>query len=137
MPECVVAIGVLTPKEHTVAFKTFREIVAWQRAKELALRVYAVTKAMPADERFGLTLQMRRSAVSVASNIAEGFGRGTRPEFAKFCRIARGSLFELMTQVEIAEQLDYLRHDEDLSMLLTETERLLQGLLRSLEQSES
>jgi four helix bundle protein len=137
VPECVATTGKTVPKELAVAFKTFREIVAWQRGNDLALRVYEVTKEMPPDERFGLTLQMRRAAVSVSSNIAEGFGRGTRPEFAKFCRISRGSLFELMTQIELAEQLEYLRHDEDLSLLLTETERLLQGLLRSLEQTDS
>jgi four helix bundle protein len=118
-----------------MAFQTFREIIAWQRAKVLALVVYRVTKAMPSDGRFGLTMQMRRAAVSVAANIVEGFGRGTNPEFAKFCRIARGSLFELMSHVEIANELGYLPVDDELSSLMQETDRVLQGLLRFLEDS--
>jgi len=118
-----------------VAFQTFREIVAWQRAKALAVLVYRATKSMPADERFGLTMQMRRAAVSVAANIVEGFGRGTNPEFAKFCRIARGSLFELMSHTEIATDLEYLPPNDELRELMHETDRVLQGLLRYLEES--
>jgi four helix bundle protein len=118
-----------------VAFQTFREIVAWQRAKSLAILVYRVTKEMPADERFGLTMQIRPAAVSVAANIVDGFGRGTNPEFAKFCRIARGSLFELMSHVEIANELGHISPNQELTDVMQETDRVLQGLLRYLEES--
>jgi four helix bundle protein len=77
--------------------KTFRDLVAWQKGMELAKAVYQETKKMPETERFGLTNQMRRSAVSIASNIAEGFGRQSRPDLLKFLRVARGSLNELAT----------------------------------------
>lgn len=115
--------------------RTHRDLIAWQRGMKLASVLYRATQTMPADERFGLTSQMRRAAVSVPSNIAEGFGRGTRPEFLKYLRVARGSLFELQTQLEIAHGLGFLERDPELMDILGECDRVLQGLINSLNPS--
>jgi four helix bundle protein len=84
---------------------SFRELVVWQRAMQLALVVYRLTKEFPREELYGLTGQMRRAAVSLPSNIAEGHGRLNRAEFRQFLGIARGSNFELQTQLQIAKEL--------------------------------
>ena len=112
---------------------SYRDLVAWQKGMQLAKAIYRATSRMPAAERFGLTLQIRRAAVSVPSNIAEGFGRQSRPDLLKFLRIARGSLNEVATQIELAMELGMLRSDSTLTSLLKEVDRVLQGLIRSLE----
>jgi four helix bundle protein len=113
--------------------KTFRDLIAWQKAMELVKQVYRATDTMPEGERFGLTAQMRKAAVSIPSNIAEGHGRGSRTDYIRFLRIARGSLMELQTQLILAEQLHLIRIPEHLDGLQAETDRVLQGLIRSLE----
>jgi four helix bundle protein len=113
--------------------RTFRDLVAWQRAVELAVQIYAATESMPQSEQFGLTNQIRRAAVSVASNIAEGHARQSRPDYLRFLRMARGSLAELSTQLEIAYRARLLGPDQQLSDLAGETGRVLQGLIKSLE----
>jgi four helix bundle protein len=100
---------------------------------ELTRIVYVVSRAMPADERFGLTMQMRRAAVSVPSNIAEGYAHQSTRDYVKFLRIARGSLAELHTQLEIATSLEMLRNESAMIAQIEETDRVLQGLIRSLE----
>lgn len=117
--------------------KTFRNLAAWQRGMELARELYRESAAMPEGERFGLTPQMRRAAVAIPSNIAEGYGRGTRPEFLRFLRIARASLFELMTQLELATTMKMIEPHVSIYDLTAETDRVLQGLIRSLEEKES
>ena len=87
--------------------KSYRELKIWQRAIELSVAVYRLTGQFPADERFGLTSQLRRAAVSVASNIAEGYGRASRGEFRQFVGMARGSVLELQTQLVIAKELGF------------------------------
>ena len=87
---------------------TYRDLLAWQKAKELAVRVYKATETFTKSEQFGLTSQIRRAAVSVASNVAEGQGRGSKPDFVKFLCVARGSLLELQTQFEIAKELEFV-----------------------------
>jgi four helix bundle protein len=113
--------------------RTFRDLIAWQKSMTLARMIYRATMAMPADERFGLVSQMRRSAVSIPSNIAEGHARQSRADYLKHLRIARGSLAEVDTQYELATSLSMLSHDQTLEDLLQETDRVLQGLIRSLE----
>jgi four helix bundle protein len=81
---------------------SYRDLIVWQKAMDLAQEVYGLTASFPIDERFGLTAQMRRSAVSIPSNTAEGHGRDTANDFRHFLSIARGSLRELETQVELA-----------------------------------
>ncbi len=115
--------------------KTFRDLVAWQKGMELARAIYRVTAGMPDSERFGLTNQMRRAAVSVPSNIAEGYGRESRADLVKFLRIARGSLNEVATQHDLAVSLQMIASDAGLSALLDETDRVLQALIRSLQNS--
>ena len=113
--------------------RTFRDLIAWQKSMILARMIYRTTMEMPADERFGLVSQMRRSAVSIPSNIAEGHARQSRADYLKHLRIARGSLAELDTQYELATSLSMLSHDQTLQGLLQETDRVLQGSIRSLE----
>jgi four helix bundle protein len=91
--------------ESKVAARSFRELVVWQRSIELATAVYRLTRGFPKEEIYGLASQIRRSAVSVPSNIAEGQGRLSTGEFRQFLGFARGSNFELQTQLEIARAL--------------------------------
>src|SRR5688572_7015933 len=87
----------------------FRELIVWKRAQDLALDVYRSPRAFPQDERYGLTAQMRRAAVSVSSNIAEGCGRQGDRELARFLQIARGSARELECQLLLSRDLEYLQ----------------------------
>src|SRR5687768_4364800 len=113
--------------------RTFRDLIAWQKGMELARMIYAATQRMPEAERFGLTNQIRRAAVSIPSNIAEGHARQSRADYLKFLRIARGSLAELITQIELALSLRMIPVNAVLGALLEEEDRILQGLIRSLE----
>jgi four helix bundle protein len=88
-------------------------LVVWQEAVTLVTRIYALTRKFPDDERYALVQQMRRAAVSVPSNIAEGVARNSKPEFARFLCISRGSLSELDTQLIIAKNLGYLANIEE------------------------
>ena len=92
--------------------RSYRELLVWQKAKALAVQIYQATDQFPRAETYGLTSQIRRAAVSVASNIAEGQGRLTAGEFIHFLGQARGSLLELETQLAIAVDLNYLKPDE-------------------------
>jgi four helix bundle protein len=112
----------------------FEKLDVWQKAIELSHHVYAMTRTFPTDERFGLTSQMRRAAVSVASNIAEGSGRGSNPDFGRFVEIAYGSLMELITQAKIATGQAFLLQP-DFDKLYRQSEeiaRMLSGLRNSL-----
>jgi four helix bundle protein len=115
----------------------YRDLVAWQKSVALVTDVYRATRTFPADERFGLTSQMRRAAVSVPSNIAEGHGRQSPGEFRQFLGQARGSLSELETQLEIAANLELLdrARAQALQEQVAEVGRILNGLLTSLRQS--
>jgi four helix bundle protein len=84
---------------------SFKDLVVWQRAIQLSLAIYKLTSFFPDSERFGLTSQLRRASVSVASNIAEGYGRSSRGEYLQFLGHARGSTFEVQTQLVIADGL--------------------------------
>ena len=114
---------------------SFRDLTVWQKAKRLSLDVYKVTKKFPRDEMYGLTSQTRRAAVSVVSNIAEGQGRLTRGEFLQSLGHARGSLFELHTQLEMAAELEYITPAEfkQLESLIGEVRGMLLGLIQSLK----
>jgi four helix bundle protein len=86
---------------------SFKDLVVWQRAVQLSLETYKLTSSFPDSERYGLTNQLRRASVSVASNIAEGYGRSTKGEYLLFLGHARGSNCELQTQLVIADGLDF------------------------------
>jgi len=114
----------------TTARRGHRDLIAWQKAMDLVTEIYGVTQVFPKEERYGLTSQLRRAAVSVPSNLAEGYSRNSRNEFHHFVGQARGSLAEVETQIEIALNLGYVE-DEICSRLLsnvTEIGRLLTGL---------
>lgn len=113
--------------------KTYRDLIAWQKAMSLARAVYKATADMPRTEQLGLTIQMRRAAVSVPSNIAEGYGRGSTNDYLRFLRLSRGSLAELATQHEIATSMGMMKDDPLIQDLLDEVERILQGLIRSVK----
>ena len=113
---------------------SFKELIAWQRAVEMTTIIYALTAGYPASEKFGLTNQLRRAAVSVASNIAEGYGRSTRGEYLQFLGHARGSNCEVETQLVIAANLGFGGHGERkrAEALCAEVSRLLGALMKSL-----
>ena len=104
------------------------KLEAWKRARELVLRVYRLTQVFPKEETFGLAAQMRRAAVSIPSNIAEGAARAGKREFAQFLNIARGSLSELETQLLIATDLDYIKTNDPVFELVDLVSRLITGL---------
>ena len=108
----------------------FERLDVWRRAVELASFIYDATVAFPADERFGLTSQMRRAAVSISSNIAEGSSRTSRQDFARFVELATGSLYELVSQAFIARERNLLAEDDfqKLHDRATELIRMLSGL---------
>lgn len=113
---------------------TFRDLIVWQKSSALSKRVYTLTAQMPDSERFGLTNQMRRAAVSIPSNIAEGNARDTRADCLRFLTMARGSLAELETQVIIAQELKFLPSDPELFGHMEEISRMLQALITKLRQ---
>jgi four helix bundle protein len=111
----------------------FRELLVWRRSQDLALEVYRSTSSFPSEERYGLTAQMRRAAVSVSSNIAEGCGRQGDRELARFLQIARGSVRELECQLHISSKLGYIEAAvyTKLDSETQEISRMLNRLIRS------
>ena len=118
--------------------RSHRDLVAWQKAMDLGIEVYRLTSTLPESERFGLVSQLRRASVSVASNIAEGYGRGATADYIRFLRASRGSLYEIDTQLLLAVRLEYIQTSsyDDILERINECGRVLAGLIRSLE-SES
>ena len=112
--------------------KTFQELVVWQEAMVLAEMVYRLQKTLPKEETYGLGDQIRRAVVSVPSNIAEGFGRDTAADFIHFLFIARGSLYETRTQLDLSARLGYLTVDQEIIDKIEAVSRLLNALIRSL-----
>ena len=113
--------------------KSYEDLKVWQKAMELAREVYRCAKLMPKDERFGLTNQMCRAAVSVPSNVAEGFGRESTKDFLHFLMMARGSLHELRTQLTLSVQLEFLPNADDAFSLIADVSRLLNALITKLK----
>ena len=114
--------------------RNYADLIVWQKAMDFVEAVYRASAAFPSHEIYGLTSQLRRAAVSVPSNIAEGQGRHSRLEFRRFLRIAHGSLREAETQILIAERLKYLSSATKHELLAAAAEigRLLNGLAKSL-----
>jgi four helix bundle protein len=107
------------------------QLDVWKDAMRLAREIYRASAAFPDAERFGLSSQIRRAAISVPSNIAEGAGRGTPADYARYLRIARGSLMELDTQLWIARDLDFLSDITELQALLQRVAAMLNALIKS------
>ena len=120
-------------KEKKEMEKPHKKLKAWQLSMDIAVDVYKTSEKFPSEERFGLVSQMRRSAVSVPSNLAEGAARRTKKEFVSFLRIAQGSLSELDTQLELAKRLEYIDEDswEQFDAKLIEEDKVLSGLIKS------
>jgi len=119
--------------------QSFKDLVVWQRAIELTVDVYKLTSKFPESERFGLTNQMRRASVSIASNIAEGYGRSTKGEYYLFLGHARGSCFELETQIVIAKKLGFGAplNLESTESLCNDVGRLLGALMKSIKSKQA
>lgn len=114
--------------------KSYKDLVVWQKGLILVKQVYQLTRAFPTDERFGLVSQMRRAAVSVPSNLAEGHARNTTGEFIQFISHAEGSLAELETQAILSTELGFCSAEETLPLidLIFELQRMANALRRSL-----
>ena len=114
--------------------KSYKELIVWQKSMELVEEIYSATRTFPREEIYALTNQLRRSSVSIPSNIAEGQGRQTTADFCRHLSIAYGSLYEAETQILISERLSYLPKETSQCLLQKagEVGRLLNGLLRSL-----
>ncbi len=119
--------------------KGYKDLIAWQKGMEFVAMIYDATQTFPSHEQFGLISQLRRAAVSVPSNIAEGKAHYSNRDFARFLRHARGSLAEIETQVLIAHQRTYLDTDTttDLTQKADELGRILSGLINSLRDHDS
>ncbi len=109
-----------------------KDLIAWQKGIRLCKAIYKLTEKFPKEEAYGLTSQMRRCAVSIPSNIAEGRNRGTRKDFTQFLRISLGSAAELETQIEIAKMLSYVTDKEcdEAYGLLDEVSKMVMGLIK-------
>jgi four helix bundle protein len=121
---------------HGIRTRHYRDLLVWQKAMDLANRVYKLSESLPKSEVFGLQSQMRRAAVSIPSNIAEGHGRLNDGHFRQFLASARGSLFELQTQLEIAGTQNFLEEKKiaELMESCEEVARMMNGLLNTLNQ---
>ena len=119
--------------------RSYRDLQVWQRAMDVAVGTYELTKAYPREELFGLTSQSRRAAASIAANIAEGYGRASKASYLNFLRIARGSLKELETHLILAERVG-LGRPEAVGPLLDKTDelgRMLHGLITRVQERPS
>ena len=116
---------------------TYADLEVWKRAMEMAVAIYRLTKDYPREELYGLTSQLRRAAVSVVSNIAEGKGRSSDRELVQFLCHSRGSLFELETQLSIGKSLGYGKEEEyaELKLQAARIGRMLNGLMKSVNPS--
>ena len=121
--------------ESKKAARSFRELIVWEKSLQLTVKVYRLTQEFPREELYGLTSQMRRSAVSVPSNIAEGQGRLGTSEFRHFLGIARGSNFELQTQLEVARELGMCdgRKIDDAMSLSHEVGKMIYAMLEKIK----
>lgn len=118
----------------TKAIRSYKDLIVYQKAYQLVLQIYKVTESFPKTEIYGLVSQMRRSAVSIPANIAEGYRRGHRKEYIQFLRIAQGSCGELETFLSMSKDLDFIKEKEfeEFEKVQEEISRLLQALISSL-----
>jgi four helix bundle protein len=115
--------------------KSYRDLIVWPKSMEMVTLIYNVLKNFPDDEKFGLTSQVKRSSVSIPSNIAEGYGRNYSKDYARFLQIARGSLFETQTQLQIAVNLKFVEKKdlEQIEKLSIEIEKMLNTLIKKIQ----
>jgi len=122
-------------EDQAKMLKNYKELKVWQKSYSLCLDIYRLTRVFPKEERYGLTSQIRRSAVSVPSNIAEGYGRKTTADYIRLLYIAYGSVCELETQILLSGDLNYIKVEklEEIKGNISEVERMLKALITSLE----
>ncbi|AUP77696.1 four helix bundle protein [Flavivirga eckloniae] len=115
--------------------KSYRDLIVWQKSMEVVTLTYKLLKQFPEDEKFGLTSQIKRSSVSVPSNIAEGYGRNYRKDYVRFLNISRGSLYEMQTQFQIGMNLKFINENElkEIKVLSVEIEKMLNSLINKLK----
>ena len=115
--------------------RSYKDLLVWQRAMDIAVATYELSRRYPRDELFGLTSQSRRAAASIAANIAEGYGRASRPTYAHFLRIAQGSLKELETHLILAERVGVapVASTKDILIKADELGRMLRGLISKVQ----
>jgi four helix bundle protein len=120
-----------------MTIQTYRDLAVWQKSMDLVTEVYRLAKLFPQEEMFGLTSQIKRAAVSIPANIAEGYGRIHRKEYLHHLSVARGSLMEVETHLQIAVRLSYLSREQASAIWgqMQDTGRLLNGLIRALSSS--
>ncbi len=115
---------------------SYRDLIVWQKSMNLVTLIYKQTNKFPDDEKFGLTSQIKRSSVSIPSNIAEGYGRNYRKDYSRFLQISRGSLYECQTQLEIAVNLKFITIDDikEINELSLEVEKMLNSLIKKISE---
>ena len=120
------------------SIRSHRDLVVWQKGMDLVTEVYRLTQKFPDAERFGLVSQLRRASVSVPSNIAEGYGRGSTADYIRFLRSSRGSLYEVDTQLLLAARLGFIAQSDYEGILerINECGRMLAALIRTLNEKE-
>jgi len=123
-------------KGRSRKMKSYRDLIVWQKSMRLVTRIYLITKELPKNEVYGLTSQIRRSSISLPSNIAEGYGRNSTNDYIRFLQIACGSLYEVQTQLEICRNLEYLSKDifNEIYEQSREIERMLNSLIGKLKE---
>lgn len=117
--------------------KNYKDLIIWQKSIMLVKIIYQITQSFPKEEQYGITNQLRRCAVSIPSNIAEGYGRNSTNDYIRFLQIATGSLYELETQVEISFQLNYMTQlqKDEVFNLCTEIDKMIYSLIQKIKQS--
>ena len=118
-----------------MGIKSYKELLIWQKGIEIVRQTYSLTNAIPSTENFGVISQLRRSAISIPSNIAEGWGRETPKSFIQYTKIAKGSLMELETLLFICNDLKYIKNDQyqAIQILVSEELRMIQGFINKLK----
>jgi four helix bundle protein len=114
---------------------SYRELLIWQKGMDITEKVFQLSKNFPVDELYGLTSQIKRCSISIPSNIAEGFGRNSTKSYIHFVKIARGSLFELETQLLLANKLNFIKSDDDyltIMNLITEESKMISSFIKKL-----
>jgi len=116
--------------------KTFKDLIVWQKSMAVVKDIYLLSIDFPGEEKYVLTPQIRRSAISIPSNIAEGYGRNSKKDYIRFLQIAKGSMYELKTQLEIANNLAYINNNNkylEVEEKLTEIDKMLYSLIKKLK----
>ena len=118
--------------------KSYKDLVVWQKSMSLVTEIYKITRSFPKEEMYGLVYQIRRCAISIASNIAEGYGRQSTTDYVRYLQISRGSLYELQTQLEVCVNIKYVNKSDynNLSQLSDEIGKMLNILIKKVKESK-